>query len=490
MTEMEEQKAPEVISADKFENFSKWYNDILVISGILDRRYDLKAMFVWLPYGIKAMRKIKDVWDELFEEADIGEAYFPLLVPRQYAQMNDERFEGFKNEAFWAQGGVDVDREEKYMLRPTGEPAIYPMFSKWVKTANDLPIRIYETVSSFRYESKQTMNLIRDREITFWYEIHTAHATKEESDKELELHFKINNEIWHDYLGIPAIPVEKPQWECFPGAVGAREYYTIMPNGRLLENGSINHLGQAYAKKFNIMYIDENEGDKKYAWQICTGNGGRYLAAVIATHGDKNGLIFPPRVAPLPVMIIPIFNTKDEELTEKILKYSNDIIPTLKRIGIKAKVDDRRLSPGQRFYDAEIKGIPVRIEIGPKEFAEEEVTLFRRDTFKRKKVKMENLANEIIDLLNDIQNNLYERAKQFYNERQKYFDDIEKAVDWIHNGGTAIVSYCENESCWDALAEKGEGFELVGTLIDRFEEAPCIICGSKTDKRGVYGHSY
>ncbi len=488
--ENNELQTPEAITVDKFENFSKWYNDILVISQILDRRYDLKAMFVWLPYGLKAMRKIKEVWDELFEEAGIGETYFPLLVPKHYAEMNDQWYEGFKNEAFWAQGGIDVDRNEKYMLRPTGEPAIYPMFSKWVKTAKDLPIRIYETVSSFRYESKQTSNLIRDREITFWYEIHTAHATKEESDEELELHFKINNEIWHDYLAIPAIPVEKPKWECFPGAVGAREYYTIMPNGRVLENGSINHLGQAYAKKFNIKYIDENEGKEKYAWQICTGNGGRYLAAVIATHGDEHGLVFPPRVAPIPVTIIPIFDTRDETTKPKILGMAQDLSETLKSIGIKTKIDDRTISPGQKFYDAEIKGIPLRVEIGPKEFANKEVTLFRRDTFKRKKIKLDDFTKEVIDTLNDIQRNLLEKAKRFYEERQQVFTDLEKAVDWINQGGVAIVNYCENQDCWTALADKGEGFELVGTLVADFEEGPCIICGTSTTKRGLFGHSY
>jgi prolyl-tRNA synthetase len=344
------QELPEQLSVKK-QDFPEWLSQVLQLAKIIDNRYDIKSMFVWLPYGYETMMRIKEKWDSEFRRNNIKETYFPLMVPVKYAEQNDSWWQGFKEEGFWA----GKKNQQEFIIRPTGEPAMYPMFSLWIRGLSDLPLRIYETVFSYRYETKQTRPLIRDREIGPWYEIHTAHATKEEAENEIELARKMNNNIW-EFIAVQPLLVKKPKWECFPGAEGALEYYTLMPNGKVLENGSLNNLGQAYAKKFNIKFIDKDEKEK-YVWQTCTGNGERYLASVISEHGDDSGLVLPPSIAPIQIIIIPIFNKKNKE---KILKKAQQIKSKLKNHRI--EIDNSEQGVGSKFYDSELKGIPLRIE--------------------------------------------------------------------------------------------------------------------------------
>ncbi|MCL5423516.1 MAG: hypothetical protein M1385_00340, partial [Candidatus Marsarchaeota archaeon] len=253
-------------------NFMEWYNALLHLAEIAEKSYPVKGTFIWMPYGLGMMKKITGVVDVELKKIGVKEVLFPLFVTMDFAQKNDKWFNGFKEEAFYIDG-------KELLLRPTGEPAMYPIFSEWARQGK-LPIRIYQTVSSFRNESKTTHSLIRDREITFWHEIHTAHKTVEEARNEADMHRKMYSYIWNNVLNIPDIVVSKPKYEIFAGADSAFEFYTILPDGRLLENGSVNNLGQSYARKFDVCYTDSN-GNKEYAWQVCTGNGARFLAAVI-----------------------------------------------------------------------------------------------------------------------------------------------------------------------------------------------------------------
>lgn len=237
---------------------------------------------------------------EYSKKYGIEEVYFPLFVPLEFAEKNKEWFKGFRGNLYKV--SPFTGKEEKLILRPTGEPAMYPIFKFWIKDGK-LSIKIYQTVSSFRYEGKTTHTLIRDRGITYWYEIHTVHKTREEAEEEFKRHVEINDYIWREILNIPPIKVEKPTYEIFPGAVSAVEYYSILPDGRLLENGSVNNLGQAYARKYELYYADE-KGKKKYCWQLCTGNGARHLVAALSLHGDERGLIIPPKLAPIQTVII------------------------------------------------------------------------------------------------------------------------------------------------------------------------------------------
>lgn len=474
---------PKQLTARK-RDFSRWYDQVLSLADIIDKRYEVKGMFVWKSYGIKLMKSIKTLWDKLFEENDIHEMYFPLIVPLEYAMRNREWFSGFKDSVFWVLlPGRD---EAKHILRPTGEPAIYPMFKLWIKSRSDLPIRVYQTVSSFRYETRQTRPLIRDREITFWYEIHTAHASRQEAENELKKHMEINDEIWRN-LAISPIKVEKPRWEVFPGAIGAIEYYVVMPDGRLLENGSCNNLGQAYSKKYEITFRDK-DGRIKYVWQICTGNGARYLAAVVSLHGDDRGLIIPPSIAPIQVIIIPIY-FKDK--ISMILKEARKLLNRLKKSGVRVELDDRlEIRTGEKFFIWEIKGVPIRIEIGPIEIENNFYTVFRRDTFRKEQVSARDISSYIKKLLKEIQVNLLNRVKRFYSEVIVECSGLEDLKTVIKTGRVAKVYWCESRGCWDTINSLELGVEIVGSLVEDRCEGKCIVCGKKAFRQALVGRTY
>ncbi len=471
MTEIKPERLPSK------ENFIEWYNSLLQLAEIADRRYPVKGTFVWLPYGFKIMKKLVEIWDEIFEKNGIEQIYFPLFVPMEFAKMNEEWFEGFKTDAFYVEG-------ENVILRPTGEPAMYPIFKYWIMEGK-LPIRIYQTVSSFRNEGKTTHTMIRDREITFWHEIHTAHKTREEAKEEMEKHRKIYEYIWKEILNIPPICVEKPNYEIFPGADSAYEFYTILPNGRLLENGSVNNLGQAYAKKFDLFYIDEN-GKKEYVWQVCTGNGARFLVAVIALHGDERGLVLPPRIAPIKVVIVTI--PKDNK---NYLEEAEELKEKFENAGIDSFVDKSDKTPGEKFNIWDIKGVPIRVEIGEREVKEGFYTVYRRDTKERIRVQKDKIEEVIRSLLeNDIPKFLYEKIMILYQQKIKFFDDIEDAKKWVEEGNVAKVNWCGKKECFESIKELGPSIEAIGFIVDEKKEGKCLICKEQTDKLTIFGKTY
>jgi len=477
----EKEKLPEALPAKK-EDFSKWYTSILEAAGLLDKRYNVKGCFVWLNYGYETMLNIKAVWDKEFKTNGYKEMYFPLLVPKEYAEINDKWWNGFKSQAFWVKG-LD-EPEPMYILRPTGEPAMYPMFHLWIRSYNDLPLRIYETVSSFRYETGHTRPIIRDREITVWYEIHTCHTTKEESEQEIVKHMEMVDKIWEKCAVVP-LKVYKPEWECFPGAVGAVEYYSIMPNGKAMENGSFNNLGQAYAKKFEIKFRDKDEREK-YAWMTCTGNGARVLAALIGEHGDDKGLVMPPAVAPVHAVIVPIFNqdTKDE-----VMKHSEKLFAKLKD-EFKMEIDRRDIRPGAKFYDWELKGVPLRIEIGPKDIAEKSVVVARRDNGKKEKVKEADLGKQMKKLLDEIQAEMYARAKKNFAARIVEAHSKEEIKKAMNDKKVAKVYWCKEGQCWDEIKAIMEGIEMFGTDLHKAKEGKCAICGKPATIIGYVANTY
>jgi prolyl-tRNA synthetase len=459
------------------ENFIEWYNSLLQLAEIVDRRYPIKGTFVWMPYGLKIMRKLIEAWDKIFEENGIEQVYFPLFVPLEFAKINEEWFEGFKTDAFYVEG-------ENAILRPTGEPAMYPIFKYWIMEGK-LPIKVYQTVSSFRNEGKTTHTMIRDREITFWHEIHTVHKTKEEAKEEMEKHRKIYEYLWKEILNIPPICVEKPKYEIFPGADSAYEFYIILPNGRLLENGSVNNLGQAYAKKFDLFYVDEN-GNKQYVWQVCTGNGARFLVATFTLHGDERGLVLPPKLAPIQVVIITI-----PKEGKNYFEEAEELKKRLEKVGIKTFVDKSEKTPGEKFNIWDIKGVPVRIEIGEKEVEGNFYSVYRRDLKEKIRVNKEEVEKVVKALLEDaIPKNLYRKVEAHYHQKIKYFDKLEEAKKWIEGGNVVKANWCGKKECFEEIKKLGPSIEPIGFLVSEKKDGKCIICGGTTDRLTLFGRTY
>ncbi len=494
----EETETPKELTAKK-EEFSRWYSQMLLLAGIVDKRYDVKGCNVWLNYGYEAMLNIKNYWDKVFRGFGIKEMYFPLIVPVKYCEKNKEWWDGFKNQAYWVRGS---EEKAECIIRPTGEPAMYPMFSLWIRSHNDLPFKVYNTVSIFRYETKHTRAIIRDREIPVWHEIHTAHATKEDAEREAERHIEIYDLLWK-FCAIAPLRVNKPQWEIFPGAVGAIEYYNLMPGGRTMENGSINKLGQAYSKKFDIKFKDK-EGKEKYVWQVCTGNGARLLAAVIAVHGDDKGLVLPPEIAPIQTIIIPIYN---ERTKKAVVKKAREVLKKLKDTGIRADIDlDDEKTPGSKFYNWEIKGVPLRIEIGPKEVNGRYVSVARRFDGKKLQIKDSALGKEISKLLVQIHSSMLKKSEKELKEAivsAKNEEEIKKA---IKNKKVAGVFWCGGGKCWDDIKKIEEGIELFGTALQESSKegkciedsrtkqniqcGKCVMCGKETKTTGYVARTY
>ncbi|MBN1923780.1 MAG: proline--tRNA ligase [Nanoarchaeota archaeon] len=464
-------------------NFSEWYNQVLSAAGILDMSYDMKGMFVWLPYGLKIMRFLQHKWDELFQNNGLQEVYFPQIVPLHYCEMNEAWWEGFKDEGYKVIAGSD--NKVQGALRPTGEPAIYPLYSQWVRTRNDLPIRMYETVSSFRYETKQTRPLIRDREITNWFEIHTAHATKEEAVRELDSHVKFMDYLYEEMLALPVFRVNKPLWECFPGAVGAYEYYSLMPDGKVMENGSANNLGQAYSKKFNIKYKKEN-GSEEFAWMICTGNGGRFLAAAISEHGDNKGLVLPPRVAPIQIVIVPIIFKGKEE---KVYKTVDKIKAVLDDLKIRYYLDARDITPGRKFNDWEVKGVPVRIEIGPKDVEKKQVMVYTRFDAKKKSMKMSELK-KLDKVLEEIQKSMLSKANKRLQNSIRFVTKKNEITKVVEDKQVAKMYWCGEKKCYDELVSVGEGYEGFGTSVELQSSGCCCACSKPSHEELFIAKSY
>lgn len=467
----------------KKSDFSEWYGQVLQLANIMDKRYEVKGCNVWLNYGYEIMLRIKAYWDMMFRESGIKEMYFPLLVPEKYCEKNPSWWEGFKNQAYW----VNIPgEEEKYILRPTGEPAMYPMFSLWIRSHNDLPFRIYETVSSFRYETKHTRPMIRDREITVWHEIHTAHATKKEADREMKEHIRLYDFIWKKCALAP-LRVNKPEWEIFPGAVGAVEYYNLMPGGRTMENGSVNNLGQAYAKKFNIKFRDKDEKEK-YAWMLCTGNGARLLAAIIAVHGDDRGFIMPPEVAPIEVVIIPIYKN---ETKKAVVKKCSDLLKKLRAEGFRTELDLRGgITPGEKFYDWEMKGVPIRLELGPRDMKSKSVVLVRRDTGRKQPVRESALPKTIKNTLSQMQAGMLKKSQRELDEAIQPAKTVQDMKNRFVEGKIARVHWCGSGKCWDLLKEIREGVELFGTDLKPAPKGKCVMCGKPTATTGYVANTY
>ncbi len=471
---------PDQLNAKK-SDFPEWMSQVLHLAGIIDNRYDVKSMFIWMPYGYDIMLRIKKFWDEEFKNNGIKEMYFPLIVPEKYASQNASWWKGFKEEGFWA-GKKD---NTVFILRPTGEPAMYPMFGLWIRGLSDLPFRIYENVFSYRYETKQTRPLIRDREIGPWYEIHTAHATKEEAEQEIQLHKKMNDIVWEKIAIYPLI-VKKPDWECFPGAEGALEYYTLMPNGKVLENGSLNNLGQAYAKKFNIKFKDNDEKEK-YVWQTCTGNGERFLGAAISQHGDDSGLVLSPNIAPIQTRIVPIY---DKNNKKKVIKKAEEIKKILTDKEIRTDIDLREDSVGSKFYDSELKGIPLRIEIGKKELQENNVTLFLRYKKEKIRIREKDIGEQVISYLDKIHKYLFEKSKKELKQNIGTVSKLQDINRIIDKNKIAKIYWCENGKCYDKIMKLKQGIELIGSDIKKAKKSKCIICGKATDNMAYVAKSY
>jgi len=470
---------------DKGKNLSEWYSEILQSAEIADIRYGVKGFIVYMPYGMEIMKRIIKLFEEELEKRGHRPVLFPVVIPEYNLKKEEEHVKGFSGEVFWITHAGYTKLEEKLALRPTSETAMYPIYALWIKSYKDLPLKAYQTVTVYRYETKATRPLLRGREF-LWIEAHDVFRNKEDALKQTLEDAEIFKEVTYNELGIPFIHIKREEFDKFPGAEDTFAFDTLMPDGRVLQIGTTHYLGTKFSKVFEIKFHDI-DGEYRYGHQTCYGIGlSRILASLIMMHGDNYGLVLPFDIAPIQIVIIPI--PKSGYDNEKIYEYARDIRDMLEKNGYRVLLDDTEKTPGEKYYLYDMKGVPVRIEVGPKEVDGNTVTIFRRDLRNRETVGISKLIDKIKEIRVRIIKNLREKAEKRLRESIKTISRMDEIIEYGKEGYKIFrAPFCGEKGCADKLKEYTGGYEVRGSILK--EEGTgtmkCIVC-SKETKKVVY----
>ncbi|MDP7001361.1 MAG: His/Gly/Thr/Pro-type tRNA ligase C-terminal domain-containing protein [Candidatus Poseidoniaceae archaeon] len=496
----------------KAQDFNAWYPFIVEAADLVDKRYPIKGMDVWRPYGWKAMRNIDNITHREMEATNHEEVHFPLLIPANLLEKEnrlvsllkrareegvdpselriEEEEAGFEKEVYWVKHAGENEIDVPMFLRPTSETAMYTLFPLWIRSHADLPLKTYQIVNTFRYETKQTRSFIRVREIHF-FEAHTAHADEDCATRQITEDLQIVNRLMND-LCLPVVVTKRPVWDTFPGAWYTIAIDVIMPNGRTLQVASCHHYRDQWAKAFDITYEDEN-AEQKYCHQTTYGMSERLLGAIVGVHGDDQGLIMPPAIAPIQVVIVPV--TKKEGADE-VIKVVNDIAIVLRNSGLRVKVDDRSMRPAKKYYDWEIKGVPLRLEIGPRDIANGTAFAALR-TGGKKPLEITDIVNNVKAELDAISKELRLRADTFHQSVVQQFPGISQDSngEWVIQGDIDDLAVFEipfaGNDAEAEIIERLTGLTFLGDDVEPFsDEKTCVITGQSTKRRVFLARTY
>lgn len=436
------------------ENYSKWYNELVVKAGLAEQS-EVRGCMVIKPYGYAIWEKMQQVLDGMFKETGVQNAYFPLLIPKSFLSREAEHVEGFAKECAVVthyrlktnenHDGVVVDPEakleEELIIRPTSETIIWNTYKNWIKSYRDLPILCNQWCNVMRWEMR-TRLFLRTSEF-LWQEGHTAHATREEAESRAKQMIGVYAKFAEEYMSVPVVIGVKSETERFAGALDTYTIEAMMQDGKALQSGTSHFLGQNFGKAFDVQFLNK-ENKPEYAWATSWGVSTRLMGALIMTHSDDNGLVLPPALAPVQVVIIPI--GRGEQM-DAIDKKANEIADNLRKLGVSVKYDNAdNKRPGFKFADYELKGVPVRIVLGARDLEKGVAEVMRRDTLEKAEVSIEGLENHIKSLLDDIQHNIYQKALDYRNSRIGECDNYEEFKDKIKDGGFFLCP-------WDGTEE-------------------------------------
>lgn len=470
---------------DKKKNYSEWFSEIVKEAELADLRYNIKGFVVFMPWSVLAMEQMYKYYEKALQEKGHLPLYMPSLISESNLKKEASHVKGFTPEVFWVESAGSGEKfEERYALRPTSETAFYQMYSQWIRSYNDLPFKRYQRAQVWRCEGKATRPFIRGREF-YWIETHNAFATLQDAEKQVIEDMNTTKEVMHDIFGVPFMFFKRPEWDKFAGAVYTFAADSLLPDGKIIQQPSTHLLGQNFSKPFDVKFKDK-DGKEKYVYITCYGPAiSRIFASLISMHGDNFGLIFPFEVAPYQIVIIPITNDK------KLLDAAEKIKSSLKDYRVLIDDNDKRV--GEKYYHWEMKGIPIRIEIGEKELKKNEAVLFRRDLRKRKNVKIKDIAKIVEKEGKDLSSNLIKKAdKEFENS----IVDIKDYKGLLKlEGKIARVNFCSVGKDGEKCAEKIEKEALAGvrgTRVDKKEKASgnCIVCGKKANEVVYVAKSY
>jgi prolyl-tRNA synthetase len=475
------------ITVKKSENFSEWYTQTILRSGLADYA-PIKGCMIFREDSYAIWEKIQEIFNKKIKEKGHKNVYFPMFIPESFLKKEAEHFEGFVPEVAWITMGGNSKLEERLAVRPTSETIMYATYAKWIRSWRDLPLKLNQWCNIVRWETRATKLFLRTREF-LWQEGHTAHATKEEADTEVMEILSIYRDLVENYLAIPVLVGKKTENEKFAGALYTTAVEALMPDGKVLQMGTSHNLGQSFAKVFNVKFIGEDEKEH-YVWQTSWGITTRLIGALVMVHGDDKGLVLPPKITPVQAVIIPIpYKNVDKGL---ILEKAREILNKLVENDIAAVFDDRpAYTPGWKFNEWELKGVPIRIEIGPRDVKQKQLTLARRDTLERLTVKEEEIVDVVNKLLEKIQSNLFNRAKKFLEDNittVKTYDEFKEALK--KKGGFIRACWCSSPTCEEKIKE--ETGATIRTVPFEKEKtfSTCIYCGKEAKEIVYFGRAY
>lgn len=482
------------------ENYSQWYND-LVIKADLAEYSAVRGCMVIKPYGYAIWEKMQSVLDGMFKETGHSNAYFPLFIPKSYFSREASHVEGFAKECAvvthyrlkTSENGkevvVDEDArlEEELIIRPTSETIIWNTYKNWIQSYRDLPLLINQWANVVRWEMR-TRLFLRTAEF-LWQEGHTAHATKQEAVEETLRILDLYAGFAEEWMGIPVIRGRKTESERFAGAIDTYSIEAMMQDGKALQSGTSHFLGQNFARAFDVKFSDRN-GKLEYVWATSWGVSTRLMGALIMAHSDDNGLILPPRLAPLQVVIVPIYSAEEE--MEGISQMAHQIEKELKDRDISVKFDDRDThKPGWKFSEYELKGVPVRLAIGPRDLKNGTVEVARRDTLEKRTVKKEEAVPAVASLLKEIQQHIFDKALKFREENTHTLDDYRDFREIMEQKGGFVLAHWDGNPESEAKIKEDTRATIRCIPIDSDqEEGPCIISGKPSRQRVLFARSY
>ena len=473
------------ITVSKSENFSEWYTQVVIKAELADYA-PVKGLIVLRPDGYSIWESIKESLDKKLKETGHRNGFLPVLIPESLLAKEKEHFEGFNPEVFWVTHSGTSEIGDRLALRPTSETLAYSLFSKWIRSWRDLPLKINFWNSALRAEIKGTKPFLRTSEF-LWQEGHTVHATKDEAEKEVADILELYKKTIEEELAVPVVTGKKSEKDKFVGAVYTNTLESLMPDGKALQMGTSHFLGQNFSKPFDVKYLDENNSET-FAWQTSWGVSWRLIGGMIMTHGDDKGLVLPPKVAPIQVVIIPIYHSKEDK--ENVLQKACQIKDSLSNNDIRVHLDDReQLTPGFKFNDWEMRGIPIRIEIGPKDIAKNQIVLARRHNQTKISLDMDGLTEKTLSELKNIQKEMFDAAKKILDERVVRVSEYQQFKKELENGKMIDCSWCGNQTCEDKIKEE-TGADLRVIPSDNTKAETCIYCKNSGTTNVLFARGY
>lgn len=468
--------------ASRQENFPQWYTDVILKTDMVDYS-EVRGCMVIKPYGYRVWELIQQDLDARFKATGHQNAYFPLFIPESLLKKEAEHVEGFAPEVAWVTHGGDELLTERLCVRPTSETIICSMYSKWIQSYRDLPLLLNQWCNVVRWE-KTTRPFLRTSEF-LWQEGHTAHATAEEAQEETLQQLRTYRAFMEDVLAVPVICGRKSENEKFAGAYATYTLEAMMQDGKALQMGTSHNLSDHFAKAYDIQYLSK-EGRLEPCYTTSWGVSTRMIGGIIMVHGDDRGLVMPPRVAPVQVVILPIAMHKPG-----VLEKANELLESLKAAGLRAQLDDRDQSAGWKFNEWEMKGVPVRVEVGPRDIENGQVVAVRRDTLEKQALPMENLADTLKELLDAVHDGMLQKALAFRETKTVKASTFDELAAGVQNG-FVLAPWCGCSDCEDEIRAKTGATTRCMPFDDAAvpEDAVCIHCGKPAVTRMYFAKSY